>query len=106
MSSNRVIVDPNGRQFFADSFDRFGDDLCELVLSYLTFKDKLIFECLSKQWKRFVFNKQYIIRNRNLFFRKGKDIVDVVNWLSLEALLQKCQFIREICLFNVTIDCK
>jgi hypothetical protein len=41
-----------------ESFDRFGDDLCELLLSYLSISDKIHFECLSKQWQRLMFNKQ------------------------------------------------
>jgi hypothetical protein len=41
-----------------DSFDRFGDDLCELILSYLTLNDCLEYQCVNKQWKRLVFNKQ------------------------------------------------
>src|ERR1700727_1481575 len=41
-----------------DSFDRFGDDLCEVLLSYLSFSHRFRYECLSKQWQRFVFNTQ------------------------------------------------
>ena len=36
------------RMYSKDSFDRFGDDLCEEVLSYLTFEDKFRFECVAK----------------------------------------------------------
>jgi hypothetical protein len=46
----------NGIQF--DSFDRFGDDLCEVLISYLSISDKIGFECVSKQWKSLIFNKQ------------------------------------------------
>ena len=62
MSSNRVITDSNGRQFSADSFDRFGDDLTELILSYLTLEDKIRLQCVSKQWQRLIFNKQYVLK--------------------------------------------
>ncbi|CAG2176582.1 unnamed protein product [Oppiella nova] len=31
-----------------DSLDRFGDDLCELLLSYLWLRDSFRYECLSK----------------------------------------------------------
>ena len=31
--------------------DRFGDDLTELILQYLTFEDKVRLECVSKQWR-------------------------------------------------------
>ena len=33
------------------SFDRFGDDLIELVLSYISFEDSFQYKCVSKQWK-------------------------------------------------------
>jgi len=55
------------------SFDRFGDDLSELIVSYLTIEDKFRFECLSKQWRRLVFNKTYVLRisqNDRLFAKK------------------------------------
>ena len=48
-----------------NSFDRFGDDLTELILSYLRFEDKVRLECLSKQWRRLVFNKQFVIEIKN-----------------------------------------
>ena len=44
------------------SFDRFGDDLSELIVSYLTIEDKFRFQCLSKQWRRIVFNKTYVLK--------------------------------------------
>ena len=44
-----------------NSFDRLGDDLTELILQYLTFEDKVRLECVSKQWRRLVFNKQFVI---------------------------------------------
>ena len=50
------------RGFGRDSFDRFGDDLCELLLSYLTFKDKIVLEDVSRQWKRTIYNKQSVLR--------------------------------------------
>src|ERR1700724_630875 len=41
------------------SFDRFGDDLSELIVSYLTIEDKFRFQCLSKQWRTLGFNRHY-----------------------------------------------
>ena len=43
--------------FDVNSFNRFGDDLCELLLSYLSFEDKIRFECVSHQFQRLIFNK-------------------------------------------------
>ncbi|CAG2101738.1 unnamed protein product [Medioppia subpectinata] len=38
-----------------DSLDRFGDDLCQLLLSYLSLEDRFRYECVSKQFQRTVF---------------------------------------------------
>ncbi|CAG2172158.1 unnamed protein product [Oppiella nova] len=38
-----------------DSFERFGDDLCEVLLSYLSFEDRFRYECLSKQFRRLIY---------------------------------------------------
>ena len=38
-----------------DSFN-FGDDLCQLILSYLQFYDKFKLEGVCRQWKRLIFN--------------------------------------------------
>ena len=43
-----------------DSFSgRICDDLCEVLLSYLSFEDKIRFECVSKQWQKCVYEKQH-----------------------------------------------
>src|SRR5579875_1847385 len=58
MSNNRVIMDSFGRQFSCDSMERFGDDLCELILSYLLSEDCHRLQCVSKQWQRLIYNKK------------------------------------------------
>src|ERR1700728_3934119 len=45
--------------YSSSSFDRFGDDMCELVLSYLSLSDKVRVECVSQQFRRCVYQKQY-----------------------------------------------
>jgi hypothetical protein len=45
-------------KYSKDSFDRYGDDLCEKIFSFLSIEQKLKFECVSKQWKHLIFNKQ------------------------------------------------
>ena len=58
--SEEVIGNRSSRVVYErDSMERFGDDLTEEVLSHLWFSDKVMFECLSKQWQRLVFNKQF-----------------------------------------------
>ena len=44
--------------YIKNSFERFGDDLTELVLSYISFEDCFHYKCVSKQWKQLIFNKQ------------------------------------------------
>ena len=82
-----------------DSMDRFGDDMCELILSYLIFADKVRLECVSKQWKRCVFQRQFeifILRmdindNKNPLNRLIK-VIENKRQLDkhLESVLKKC----------------
>ncbi len=65
MTSNKERETKIG--YNCNSFDRFGDDLCQLLFSYLTAKQKLRFECVSKQWKNLIFNKQLILNYINLY---------------------------------------
>ena len=45
-----------------DSFDdRFCDDLCEDIIQYLPLKDKFKLECVSKQFQRTVYKRQYVL---------------------------------------------
>jgi len=41
-----------------ECFERFGDDLTEVLLSYISFEDCFQYKCVSKQWKHLLFNKQ------------------------------------------------
>ena len=61
-TTDRVKTSEDNRKERNDSFDRFGDDLLELIVSYLTIEDKFRFQCLSKQWRRVVFNKTYVLK--------------------------------------------
>ncbi|CAG2165920.1 unnamed protein product [Oppiella nova] len=52
------VVQEDSRQpqmYAKDSLDRFGDDMCEHILSYLTLEDRFRCECVSKQWQRFIY---------------------------------------------------
>jgi len=57
LSANNKEFDSNPESFSA----RICDDLCEVLLSYLSFEDKIRFECVSKQWQKLIYNKQYIL---------------------------------------------
>ena len=54
------MYDNNG--YRKDSMDRLGDDLTEEVIQYLTFSDKVRLECVSKQWMRYILQKQSVIK--------------------------------------------
>ncbi len=41
------------------SFHRFGDDFCELILSYLEINDKIRLQFVNSQWRRCIFNRVY-----------------------------------------------
>ena len=76
-----------------DSFDRFGDDLCQYLLSFLSFCDTFRCECVSKQFKRLVFNTLTEL-NREII----SDIFDKY-WCDLtafELILKKCPNIQYI----------
>ena len=97
-----------------DSFDRFGDDLTELILSFLWFEDKIRLECVSKQWKRCVFQRQSVIELN--FFRERKN-QNSLNGLfrrndderqsdeqRLVSVMKKCQNIKRIIMRKITED--
>ena len=96
-----------------DSFDdRFCDDLCEDVLQYLSLEDKLRLECVSKQFQRTVFQRQYELnintngqrdhKNylKNKEFRNGEDFnyyyIEDQSMDSFKDLLKKCPNITSI----------
>jgi hypothetical protein len=118
----------NSYGFEFNSFDRFGDDLCELILNYLKINDKIVLESLSKQWQRLIFNKQkslsmtnhYKSENlvKNMFnLRKMERIGPLYNtryrgnneWfykikmLSLKKVFKSFKFIKY---FDLGKDCK
>ena len=72
-----------------DSFsDRFCDDLCEVIVSYLSFEDKIRFECVSKQWQNCIYIKQNTIEI-NRFLIKNKN--------TLNSLLMRNKNYRTYC---------
>ncbi|CAG2112358.1 unnamed protein product [Medioppia subpectinata] len=85
-----------------DSLDRFGDDLCSLLLSYFTFEDRFRYECVSKQFQRTVFESVIDITINDNFILK----------LMLKLLLTKTTTPYEMAIIakkcpNIeTIDCR
>ena len=71
-----------------ESFDqRIGNDLCEVIVSYLTLKDRLRLECVSKQFKDCVFKRknQIIINNEFAAYVK-----------QLDGIFKKCKSFKYI----------
>ena len=86
-----------------NSFNRFDDDLSEVLITYLSIEDKFRFECLSKQWQRLVFNKE---KQLTIDFRSDdqklftKDNNWVINSTKLESILKKWSNLTAIHLLN------
>ena len=94
------------------SFDRFGDDLTELIISYLTIEDKFRFQCLNKRIDKLIFNMQTILNVSKTFKSRivnGRLAVDLQHFektlLKLKRLtainiseefLVECQVLRLI----------
>ncbi len=53
--------------------DRVCDDLSEVILQYLSIEDKFRFHCVSKQFQRTVFQKEYEL-DLSLFYDKIKNL--------------------------------
>ena len=76
-----------------DSFiDRVCDDLCEVILKYLSLEDRLRLECVSKQFQRTAFLSQ---RSLDLFANQ-------ISAEKLEPLLKKFQNLNEILFGRIT----
>ena len=107
-----------------DSFDdRFCDDLCEDILQYLSFEDKLRLQCVSKQFQRTVFQRQCELfinmssESHKMYLEDKQDSsVEIIhNYYyikyqsldSFKALLKKCPNITSIQLGGSQYkDCK
>jgi len=76
-----------------DSFDRFGDDLCQLLLSYLSLKDRFRYECLSKQWQRVIYRTQTALICGNPWIKNY-----------LEIVAKKCHHIKHLDILSGSLD--
>ena len=54
-NSQSVVEDNVGRHSFNG---RICDDLCEEILKYLSFADKIQLQCVCRRFSRTIFNKQ------------------------------------------------
>ncbi|CAG2103465.1 unnamed protein product [Medioppia subpectinata] len=79
-----------------NSMDRFGDDLCQLLLSYLSFEDRFQLKCVSKQFRRTVFESVVSIEINDQFMQQ---ILNTTITETLATIAIKCPNIE-------TIDCR
>ena len=88
MSSNKKLClrSDQKRQSFGE---RICDDLCEEILQYLSFEDKLRLECVSKQFQRTVFVKHYHL---NVDINSAEETL----LERYETLFKKCHKIKSI----------
>ena len=100
------------RHYPKDSMDRFGDDLTELILSYLPFSAKVRLDSVSKQWRRLIYNKQFVLElnsseeptarpnslNRLIGDKTsiGVHMLSDIKLPALESVLKKCPNLRAV----------
>ena len=86
------------------SFDRFGDDLTELIVGYLPIQDKFRLQCLSKRIQSLIFTKQWILKlsiwDKN-FTNRLVNETSIANYRQLkyqvfEVILKKLRFVTDI----------
>ncbi|XP_054156839.1 uncharacterized protein LOC128955213 [Oppia nitens] len=70
-----------------DSFDRFGDDLAELLLGYLGFDRRVGCECVSRQWRRIVYRTQRELRFGHTY---SSSAPRPQTWRQFETIVRKC----------------
>ena len=92
----------------SDSKDRYSfndcicDDLSEVILQYLPLKDKLRLECVSKQFQKTIFQKQFELNFDKNFVKnvlKNKRIESK----SFESVVKNCPNIKSIKLFDPSV---
>jgi hypothetical protein len=106
MNDKQVINNNNKIDLRRDSMsDRICDDLCEILFTYLSFEDKIKFECVSKQWQTLIFNKQFILDINVFINHKKQQFLDKLlipkndnkfDLKAFESVLKKCKFINNI----------
>ncbi|XP_054155931.1 uncharacterized protein LOC128954380 [Oppia nitens] len=83
-----------------DSFDRFGDDLCQLLLTYLPIDSRLRLQSVSKQWLALIFNTEtHLVFDDKLLklFDKKSLINNKKQTLNLfKSIVKKCPNITTV----------
>src|SRR5690349_14078889 len=104
MAESESIAEMKGNQYSADSFDRFGDDLSEVLLTHLPLKDKIRLQCVSKQWRRTLFQRQTILsidKYGKLDYSIRESIIRRINDITrLKNVLAKCSKVKTILIYS------
>ena len=74
--TNKELTD-NSQLLRKSSIERFGDDLTELIVSYLSISDKIRLECLSKQIQALIFNRQKCLRISHV--KSGDNLEEMIS---------------------------
>ncbi|CAG2178717.1 unnamed protein product, partial [Oppiella nova] len=89
-----------------DSFDRFGDDLCQHLLSYLALEDRFRAECVSRQWQRFVFTTHKdMIFDTSLRRRSYEVILNACQHVTRIEFPDQWPYINHLILDSVIVNC-
>ncbi|XP_054154038.1 uncharacterized protein LOC128952640 [Oppia nitens] len=92
------VVDNSWRK----SFDRFGDDLAQLLLSYLSICQRFRCECVSKQWQQVIYELQTLLDTNDDELFGGQQQLMATNHHrkqpieTIETVLNKCPNITYI----------
>ncbi|CAG2112549.1 unnamed protein product [Medioppia subpectinata] len=86
-----------------DSMDRFGDDLCALLLFFLSLEDRFRCECVSKQFQRTVFESVVDITLCNQII--NKIMGTLIDTQLLATIAKKCPNIEIIDCREITYGC-
>lgn len=104
------------------SISRFYDDLVEDIFQFLKFDEKLIYECVCKQWKKSIYVRQTVLaingnydKNYNKFNTLNKLLIktkvenlinrlNIINKTGFKSILKKCQFIKKLVIIGCECD--
>lgn len=79
-----------------------------ILLSFLPITDKICFECVSKQWKELIYNKQHkLIINYENFGNYDTIIIDsdfLNNKNLFERIFKKLKFIKELEIYELNLN--
>ena len=75
-----------------DSFDRFGDDLCAHILSFLDRKQQIKLSCVSSQWKNHMYAMSHFVTIEcDMFFNRRGSCCNTFDNLKTIAYFKKTQ---------------